>query len=60
MLTKFRKPPELLSFSIILLKIILFCKEKKKNEENENNLYFQIVDERDESIRWFDIKRFKM
>ena len=58
MLAKFRKPPESLLFSVILLKIILFCKKEKKNEENENDLNFRIVNERDESIRRFDMKRF--
>ena len=57
MLKKFRKPSELLLFSIILLKIILFYKEEKKNEENENNLNFRIVDERDKNIKRFNIKR---
>ena len=58
MLTKFRKPPESLLFSIILLKIILFCREEKKNEKNENNLNFRIVNEKNESIKQFNIKRF--
>ena len=50
---KFRKPPKLLLFSIILFKIILFCKEEKKDEENENNLNFRIVNERGENIERF-------
>ena len=58
MLKKFRKPSESLLFSIILFKIILFYKEKKKDEENVNDLNFRIVDERGESIERFDIKRF--
>ena len=50
MLKKFRKPPELLLFSIILFKIILFYKKEKKNEENEDDLNFRIVDEKDKRI----------
>ena len=57
-LEKFRKPLESLLFSIILLKIILFCRKEKKNEENENNLNFRIVDERNENIKRLNIKRF--
>ena len=53
MLEKFRKPSELLLFSIILLKIILFYKEEKENKENENNLNFRIVNERDKNIKRF-------
>ena len=53
MLKKFRKPPESLLFSIILFKIIFFCKEEKKNEENENDLNFRIINERDENIKRF-------
>ena len=51
MLKKFRKPSELLLFSIILLKIILFYKEEKENEKNENNLNFRIIDEKNENIK---------
>ena len=57
MLKKFRKSFESLLISIILLKIILFCKEEKKDEENKSDLNFRIVDERDENIERFDIKR---
>ena len=57
MLTKFRKPLELLLFSIILLKIILVYKKEKKNEENEDDLNFQIVDEKNENIKRLNIKR---
>ena len=48
MLKKFQKSSESLLFSIILLKIILFYKKEK---ENESNLNFRIVDERDENIK---------
>ena len=58
MLTKFRKPSKSLLFPIILLKTILFYKKEKKNEENENNLNFRIVNERDKNIGRLDIKRF--
>ena len=57
MLTKFRKSFISLLFSIILFKIILFCKKEKKDEENENNLNFRIVDERNENIKRLNIKR---
>ena len=57
MLKKFRKPPESLLFSIILSKIILFYKKEKKDEENENDLNFRIVNEKDENIERFNIKR---
>ena len=53
MLEKFRKPSESLLFSIILLKIVFLYREKKKNEKNENDLNFRIVDERGESIKRF-------
>ena len=58
MLAKFRKSLKSLLFSIILLKIILFYKEEKKNEKNENNLNFRIINERNENIKLFDINRF--
>ena len=57
MLKKFRKPFESLLFSIILLKIILFCRKEKKNEKNENDLNFRIVDERNKNLKRLDIKR---
>ena len=53
MLKKFRKPSESLLFSIILLKIILFCKKEKKDEENKSDLNFRIVNEKDENIKRF-------
>ena len=52
-LEKFRKPPKSLLFPVILFKIIFLYKEEKKNEENENNLNFRIVNERDENIKRF-------
>ena len=57
MLTKFRKSFIILLFSIILFKIVLFYKKEKKDEENENDLDFRIVDEKNESIKRFDIRR---
>ena len=54
MLEKFRKPFESLLFSIILLKIISFFKEEEKDESDLN---FEIIDERDESIKRLNIKR---
>ena len=51
MLEKFRKPFKLLLFPIILLKIILFYKEEKKNKENKNDLNSRIVNKRDENIK---------
>ena len=51
MLKKFRKPFKSLLFSIILLKIVFFYKEEKENKENENDLNFRIVNEKDESIK---------
>ena len=53
MLEKFRKSSESLLFSIILSKIVFFYKEEKKDEENENDLDFRIVDERGENIERF-------
>ena len=53
-LTKFRKPLILLLFSIILSNLY---KEEKKEKNNENNLNFHIVDEKNESIKRLDIKR---
>ena len=53
MLEKFRKPFKSLLFSVILFKIILFYKKEKKNEEDENNLNFRIVNERNENIKRF-------
>ena len=53
MLKKFRNPLKSLLFPMILLKTIFFCKEKKKNEENKNNLNFRIVDEKNEKIKRF-------
>ena len=50
MLKKFRKSSESLLFSV-LFKIIFFYKKEKKNEEDENDLNFRIVNERDEKIR---------
>ena len=58
MLKKFRKSSESLLFSIILLKVIFLYEKEKKNEENENNLNFRIVNERDKSIKRLNIKRF--
>ena len=60
MLKKIRKPFKLLLFSIILLKIILFYKKEKKNEENENNLNFRIVNEKDKSIRRLNIVKINI
>ena len=50
MLEKFRKPFKSLLFSIILFKIILLYKKEKKNEKDESDLNFRIVDEKGESI----------
>ena len=50
-LKNFRKSPELLLFSVILLKIIFFYKKDDKNEENKNDLNFRIVNERGEKIK---------
>ena len=56
-LKKFRKPSELLLFSVILLKIILFYKKEKKNEKNENDLNFRIINNSGENIERLDIRR---
>ena len=52
-LKKFRNSFELLLFSIILLKIVFFYKKEKKNEGNKNDLYFRIVNEKNERIKRF-------
>ena len=56
MLTKFRKPPISLLFSIILLNLY---KEEKEEKKKKNNLNFRIINERDkdENIKRLDIKR---
>ena len=55
-LEKLRNPPELILFSIILLKIIFFCREEKENVKiNKSNLSFRIVDEKNEKIKLFNV-----
>ena len=55
MLKKLRNPSKLLLFSIILFKISLSYREKKKNEKNENDLNFRIVNEKNEKIERLNV-----